>query len=101
MLNFADCISFFGDDTHQNLIMIKSPISGLCLIEILTPKSLKSKHDAESNNFQVVQTFSFNQEKTKMLTNFEIYERFVFTPGPEDSIFQIDLLTKEVNYIRG
>lgn len=39
VVNFADSAKFFGKGSPggHDLIMIKSPLSGLCVIELLTP----------------------------------------------------------------
>ena len=38
VVNFADCAKFFGRGSSGDLIMLKSPLSGLCVIELLAPK---------------------------------------------------------------
>lgn len=39
VLNFADCAKYLGKGPQSsNLVMLKSPLSGLCVIELLAPK---------------------------------------------------------------
>ena len=62
-MNFVDSIKFFGTN---NLIMLKSPITGLSIIELLSGSQVKHVHaevkdsylidDESQNDFHAIQT---------------------------------------------
>ena len=71
VVNFADCAQFFGRSSSGDLIMLKSPLSGLCVIELLAPKEETlgfgeseiegAAATPEHSYFQVVRTYPCSQ----------------------------------------
>ena len=82
--------------------MLKSPINGLCVIELLSGSQVKHVHaeakdsyliDNESqNDFQAIQTIECKQDLTAESSDFQINGREVFMGKSDGTIICVDLL---------
>ena len=109
VLNLADSARFFG---ANSLVMLKSPLSGLCVIELLQPRDeerpqlgfgesdiIGSANVTEQSQFQVVRTYSCEQLLLSERSDFTLLGRYAYLGGQNNTIHQVDLLAQEPNKV--
>ena len=88
--------------------MLKSPLSGLCVIELLSQKEEKTLGFGETeivgaattpehSYFQVVRTYDCPSMLLQQRSDFELFGRYAYLGGLSNSLHQVDLLAREPN----
>lgn len=87
--------------------MLKSPLSGLCVIELTKPETQQlgfgeteivgAATTPEQTSFQVVRTYECEQMLVQQKSDFVLLARYAYLGGLDGTIHKVDLLAREPN----